>query len=290
MGERGRGAPGFRGTGLPASEDSRSPKLPGSWGSPPPKTPELRGSLFPSTPDPQRFPLPRTPNHLGSRFVRTLDLGAPPFRIHLPGTPRGCPLFPSTPSPRGSCCPRDPRRTAAPRLLSPCSRQDAEPPPLPPPFPPRAAAGAARAVAEPCPAVPARAALPALPAGAPGPPRLRYGRGWHPRGRGHTASPPTHVSTPRRFLAELGGVRGLHLTFQELGSNRAGWLQVWQRRRVSGSSAVSLRWGWSGVPRPGPRTDPPAPRSGRCSSTASRQRAGGKSSCPFAPSQIGAWP
>ncbi|XP_054496037.2 interleukin-17 receptor E isoform X1 [Agelaius phoeniceus] len=42
--------------------------------------------------------------------------------------------------------------------------------------------------------------------------------------------------------SELGGVRGLHLTFLELGSNRAGWLQVWQRRRVSGSSAWQVQF------------------------------------------------
>lgn len=47
-------------------------------------------------------------------------------------------------------------------------------------------------------------------------------------------------SHPCRFLAELGGVRGLQLNFLELGSNRAGWLQVWRRHRAPGSSLVSL--------------------------------------------------
>ncbi|XP_032927236.1 interleukin-17 receptor E [Catharus ustulatus] len=42
--------------------------------------------------------------------------------------------------------------------------------------------------------------------------------------------------------SELGGVRGLQLTFMELGSNRAGWLQVWQRRRVLGSSAWQVQF------------------------------------------------
>ncbi|XP_038004898.1 interleukin-17 receptor E isoform X2 [Motacilla alba alba] len=42
--------------------------------------------------------------------------------------------------------------------------------------------------------------------------------------------------------SELGGVRGLQLTFLELGSNRAGWLQVWQRRRASGSSAWQVQF------------------------------------------------
>lgn len=95
--------------------------------------------------------------------------------------------------------------------------------------------------------MPALAALPALPAGAPGPPRRRYGQGWLGRapldwgwgGKGATR-PPTRVSTPRRFLTELGGVRGLQLNFLELGSNRAGWLQVWRRHRAPGSSLVSL--------------------------------------------------
>lgn len=91
------GSPGFRGTELPASEDSRSPRLPGPRGSPLPKTPDRRGSPFPRTPGPQGFPLPRTPNHRGSRFARTLNPrgtslpSTPPFRVHLPGTPRGSP-------------------------------------------------------------------------------------------------------------------------------------------------------------------------------------------------------
>ncbi|XP_058701119.1 interleukin-17 receptor E isoform X2 [Poecile atricapillus] len=42
--------------------------------------------------------------------------------------------------------------------------------------------------------------------------------------------------------SELGGVRGLQLTFLELSSNRAGWLQVWQRRRVLGSSAWQVQF------------------------------------------------
>ncbi|XP_041872002.1 interleukin-17 receptor E isoform X4 [Corvus kubaryi] len=42
--------------------------------------------------------------------------------------------------------------------------------------------------------------------------------------------------------SELGGVRGLQLTFRELGSNRAGWLQVWQRRRALGSSAWQVQF------------------------------------------------
>ncbi|XP_041281836.1 interleukin-17 receptor E [Onychostruthus taczanowskii] len=42
--------------------------------------------------------------------------------------------------------------------------------------------------------------------------------------------------------SELDGVRGLQLSFLELGSNRAGWLHVWQRRRVLGSSAWQVQF------------------------------------------------
>ncbi|XP_064930743.1 interleukin-17 receptor E isoform X5 [Columba livia] len=42
--------------------------------------------------------------------------------------------------------------------------------------------------------------------------------------------------------AELGDVRGLQLNFLELGSNRAGWLQVWQRRRAPGSSPWQVQF------------------------------------------------
>ncbi|XP_072732317.1 interleukin-17 receptor E isoform X1 [Ciconia boyciana] len=42
--------------------------------------------------------------------------------------------------------------------------------------------------------------------------------------------------------AELGGVRGLQLNFLELGSNRAGWLQVWRRYRAPGSSSWQVQF------------------------------------------------
>ncbi|XP_071406521.1 interleukin-17 receptor E [Pithys albifrons albifrons] len=42
--------------------------------------------------------------------------------------------------------------------------------------------------------------------------------------------------------AELGGVRGLQLTFLELGSNRAVWLRVWQRRRALDSSTWQVQF------------------------------------------------
>ncbi|KAJ7416016.1 hypothetical protein BTVI_36411 [Pitangus sulphuratus] len=42
--------------------------------------------------------------------------------------------------------------------------------------------------------------------------------------------------------AELGGVRGLQLTFLELSSNRAGWLQVWKRRRMLDSSTWQVQF------------------------------------------------
>ncbi|KAM6121446.1 LOW QUALITY PROTEIN: interleukin-17 receptor E [Pterocles gutturalis] len=40
----------------------------------------------------------------------------------------------------------------------------------------------------------------------------------------------------------LGGVRGLQLNFLELGSNRAGWLQVWQQHREPGSSPWQMQF------------------------------------------------
>uniref|UniRef100_A0A8C3VCY2 Interleukin 17 receptor E n=1 Tax=Catharus ustulatus TaxID=91951 RepID=A0A8C3VCY2_CATUS len=186
----GGGAPGFRGTPLPSTPGPRNFLAPGAprfqrlWiPGALPVSEDSRSSGIPASEDCEspRLPVCRdseSPGHLPSDYTS-------------PGLP-GALLLASTPSPRGLCCLRDLWRTAAPRLLSPCSRQDAEPPPLPPPFPPRAAAGAARPVAEPCPAVPARAALPALPAGAPGPSHLRYGRGWRgrasPRQGTHTLS------------------------------------------------------------------------------------------------------
>ncbi|XP_074734882.1 interleukin-17 receptor E [Strix uralensis] len=42
--------------------------------------------------------------------------------------------------------------------------------------------------------------------------------------------------------AELGGVRGLQLNFLELGSNRAGWLQVWRQHRGPGSSPWQVQF------------------------------------------------
>ncbi|KAM6126471.1 interleukin-17 receptor E [Phoenicopterus ruber ruber] len=42
--------------------------------------------------------------------------------------------------------------------------------------------------------------------------------------------------------AELGGVHGLQLNFLELGSNRAGWLQVWRRHRAPGSSPWQVQF------------------------------------------------
>ncbi|XP_059571976.1 interleukin-17 receptor E [Alligator mississippiensis] len=40
----------------------------------------------------------------------------------------------------------------------------------------------------------------------------------------------------------LGGVRGLQLHFLELGSNRAGWLQVWRRRQAAGSALWQVQF------------------------------------------------
>ncbi|XP_055562525.1 interleukin-17 receptor E isoform X1 [Falco cherrug] len=42
--------------------------------------------------------------------------------------------------------------------------------------------------------------------------------------------------------AELSGVRGLQLNFLELGSNRAGWLQVWRRHRAPRSSPWQVQF------------------------------------------------
>ncbi|XP_053809661.1 interleukin-17 receptor E isoform X4 [Vidua chalybeata] len=138
------------------------------------------------------------------------------------------------------------RATADRTLSRPRCRRPTRP--VPPLEPPALSLSPARLClpAQPCqPCLRVRLALPTSGTGG-------VGEAGHPRGRGHTASSPTHVSTPRRFLAELGGVRGLQLTFLELDSNRAGWLQVWQRRRVLGSSTVSLRPAVErGTPRPG---------------------------------------
>ncbi|KAM6256784.1 interleukin-17 receptor E isoform 2-T2 [Porphyrio hochstetteri] len=50
------------------------------------------------------------------------------------------------------------------------------------------------------------------------------------------------AASPRWFLAELNGVRGLQLNFLELGSNRAGWLQVWRRHREQGGSPWQVQF------------------------------------------------
>ncbi|XP_063204300.1 interleukin-17 receptor E isoform X1 [Chroicocephalus ridibundus] len=42
--------------------------------------------------------------------------------------------------------------------------------------------------------------------------------------------------------AGLGGVRGLQLNFLELGSNRAGWLQVWRQQQTPGSSPWQVQF------------------------------------------------
>uniref|UniRef100_A0A8C5T8M3 Uncharacterized protein n=1 Tax=Malurus cyaneus samueli TaxID=2593467 RepID=A0A8C5T8M3_9PASS len=144
-------APGFRGTGLPASEDSRSPGLLALG------APRFQKLRIPEAPRFGGLPVPVGSCFLGLRITESglPDLRSPghlPSEYTFPGLslPGALPL-PSTPSLRDSCCLRDPRRTAAPFLLSLCSRQYAEPPPLPLPVPPRAAAGAARPVAEPWP-------------------------------------------------------------------------------------------------------------------------------------------
>ncbi|XP_053845274.1 interleukin-17 receptor E isoform X2 [Vidua macroura] len=128
------------------------------------------------------------------------------------------------------------RATADRTLSRPRCRRPTRP--VPPLEPPALSLSPARLClpAQPCqPCLRVRLALPTSGTGG-------VGEAGHPRGRGHTASSPTHVSTPRRFLAELGGVRGLQLTFLELDSNRAGWLQVWQRRRVLGSSTWQVQF------------------------------------------------
>lgn len=131
-------------------------------------------------------------------------------------------------------------------LSSPGSRQHADPAPLPPGRPHRAPADPARPGAEHGAAVPALAALPALPAGASGRPGRRYGlfSGMGPpcplgepwQGTPRPRDRPTRVSSNRWHPA---GIHGLQLDFLELGSNRVGWLQVWQRHQAPGDVPVS---------------------------------------------------
>lgn len=240
----------------------------------------------------------RGPLARGSRMRR--DGGALPSpRLPAPGGWRRLPRSQGS-RPRGSPHPgaagaggrRDPGARPSPlcslpapadrTLSSPRCRRPARPgPPL---QPPALALSSARLClpAQPClPCLRVRLALPAAGTG-------RGGGAGHPpagggRGRGS--------SSQSSFLAELGDVRGLQLNFLELGSNRASWLQVWQRHRAPVSSPVSSGWtvgpdgGAMGVP-----LTPSSPHSGRCSSTASRWRADSRSSSPSAPSLTEAWP
>ncbi|XP_051644490.1 interleukin-17 receptor E isoform X2 [Manacus candei] len=209
-----------RSPGLPASEESRSPGLPGSRSSPLPKTSDPRGSPFLKTPCPRSSPAAGAPRFRGLRMpgaprLRGLQITwAPPFRVLLRRTPlppallfRGLPI----PGAPGACGTPGSRQlplcspSAADRTLSrPRCRRPSRP--VPPLEPPALSLSRARLClpAQPCqPCLRVRLALPA---------------------------------------AELGGVRGLLLTFLELGSNRAGWLQVWQRRRVLDSSTWQVQF------------------------------------------------
>lgn len=206
---RGRSAPGFRGTGLPASEGSRSPKLPGSWGSPLPKTLDPRTSLFPSTPEPQGFPLPRIPNHRGSRFVRTVD----PRGTSLPTTPRDSPglsPFQALPVPRAPTACGTPAhglppvcsRPAADRTLSrPRCRRPTRP--VPPLEPPALSLSPARLClpAQPCqPCLRVRLALPTSGTGG-------GGEAGHPA-PGDTQPVPPPVSAPHAGFSQSSAVSG----------------------------------------------------------------------------------